>query len=242
MLLDPRMGVLTVGRQAKDAQIAADIYHHTIEIIERGEALGGYRALDEAALFDVEYWDLEQAKLRRAGAAPMFAGQVALVTGAASGIGKACAAALLDAGAAVIGLDLAPATDSTFGGPAWLGLTVDVTDEAALEAAAARGVEKFGGVDIVVVSAGVFAASAPIAQLDTAAWRKTMAVNVDSVATLFRIVHPLLALAPAGGRVAVIASKNVPAPGPGAAEYSASSRPYPALPGRRAGMAADGIR
>jgi len=243
VLLDPRVGMLSVGRQAKDAQIAADIYHHTIEIIERGEQLGGYRALDEAPLFDVEYWDLEQAKLRRAGSPPMFAGQVALVTGAASGIGKACAAALLEAGAAVVGLDLAPATDSTFGGPAWLGITVDVTDEEAVDAAVARGVEKFGGIDIVVVSAGVFAAGAPIAQLDTAAWRRTMAVNVDSVATLFRIVQPLLALAPDGGRVAVIASKNVPAPGPGAAAYSASKAALTQL-SRVAALewAADGIR
>ena len=113
----------------------------------------------------------------------------------------------------------------------------------ALDAAVARGVERFGGIDIVVVSAGVFAASAPIAQLDTAAWRKTMAVNVDSVATLFRIVQPLLALAPAGGRVAVIASKNVPAPGPGAAAYSASKAALTQL-SRVAALewAADGIR
>jgi NAD(P)-dependent dehydrogenase (short-subunit alcohol dehydrogenase family) len=84
------------------------------------------------------------------------------------------------------------------------------------------GVYRFGGLDLLVVSAGIFPASQPIAALDPALWRRTMAVNVDSVAELLRACHPLLALAPAGGRVVLIASKNVPAPGPGAAAYSAS--------------------
>ncbi|MDQ2846286.1 MAG: bifunctional aldolase/short-chain dehydrogenase [Actinomycetota bacterium] len=243
VLLDPRIGMLTVGRTAKDADIAADIYHHTMDIIEAGEDLGGYQALGEAELFDVEYWDLEQAKLRRAGEPAMFAGQVAVVTGAASGIGKACAAALLAAGAAVIGLDLAAGVADAFGVAGYHGVRVDVTDADAVDAALLAGVERFGGVDIVVVSAGVFAASAPIAELDADAWRKTMSVNVDSVATLFRSVHPLLALSPAGGRVAVIASKNVPAPGPGAAAYSASKAALTQL-SRVAALewAPDGIR
>lgn len=243
VLLDARVGMVTVGRQAKDAAIAADIYQHTIDIIARAELLGGYRALAEAPLFDVEYWDLEQAKLRRAGSPPSFAGQVALVTGAASGIGKACAAALLAAGAAVIGLDRSPETGHSFSGPAWCGQTVDVTDSDAVDTAIAVGVQAFGGVDVVVVSAGVFAASAPIAELDEKAWRTTMSVNVDSVATLFRSVHPLLALSPVGGRVAVIASKNVPAPGPGAAAYSASKAALTQL-SRVAALewASDGIR
>jgi rhamnose utilization protein RhaD (predicted bifunctional aldolase and dehydrogenase)/NAD(P)-dependent dehydrogenase (short-subunit alcohol dehydrogenase family) len=243
VLLDPRVGLLTAGRTAKDADIAADIYHHTIDVIGAAESLGGYRALGEQELFDVEYWDLEQAKLRRAGSPPMFAGQVALVTGAASGIGKACTAALLAAGAAVIGLDLADSVTDTFTGPGYLGIRVDVTDADAVDEALQTGVERFGGLDMVVVSAGVFAASAPISALDPTAWRKTMSVNVDSVATLFRSVHPLLAASPVGGRVAVIASKNVPAPGPGAAAYSASKAALTQL-SRVAALewAPDGIR
>src|SRR5690606_23040636 len=90
--------------------------------------LGGYRALGEAELFDVEYWDLEQAKLRRRGTPPPMTGQVALVTGAASGIGRACAAELLDRGAAVVGLDVSEEVAEAFAGAAWLGVTADVTD------------------------------------------------------------------------------------------------------------------
>lgn len=243
VVLDPEWGLLTAGRRGKDADIAYDIYAHTMPIIARGESLGGYTALPEEDLFAVEYWDLEQAKLRRGGAPPMFGGQVALVTGAASGIGKACAEALLAAGASVIGFDVTASVATAFDGPEWLGCRVDVTDETAVQIALQRGVERFGGMDMVIPCAGVFAASAAISELDTAAWRRTMSVNVDSVAALLRHVHPLLARAPRGGRVAVIASKNVPAPGPGAAAYSASKAALTQL-ARVAALewAGDGIR
>src|SRR5690606_30806985 len=82
-----------------------EIYEHTIEVILRAHALGGYRALPARDVFDVEYWDLEQAKLELAGKPPELAGEVALVTGGASGIGRACVEVLLARGAAVVALD-----------------------------------------------------------------------------------------------------------------------------------------
>jgi NAD(P)-dependent dehydrogenase (short-subunit alcohol dehydrogenase family) len=235
--------MLTIGRRGKDSDIARDIYLHTMDVIEGAETLGGYQALPAADLFDVEYWELEQAKLRLAGAPPAMAGKVAFVTGAASGIGRACASALLAAGASVVGVDLSESVVGTFSGPEWLGLQLDVTDADATATAIRRGVERFGGLDVLVVAAGIFPASAPIAELDADAWRRTMAVNVDSVASLFSAAHPLLALAPGGGRVVVIASKNVPAPGPGAAAYSASKAALTQL-SRVAALewAGDGIR
>jgi NAD(P)-dependent dehydrogenase (short-subunit alcohol dehydrogenase family) len=243
VVLDPRLGMLTIGRRGKDSDIARDIYLHTMDVIEGAETLGGYQALPAADLFDVEYWELEQAKLRLAGAAPAMAGRVAFVTGAASGIGRACAAALLAAGASVVGVDLSDSVADAFAGPEWLGLQLDVTDTDATAEAIRRGVERFGGLDVLVVAAGIFPTSAPIAELDAGAWRRTMAVNVDSVASLFSAAHPLLALAPRGGRVVVIASKNVPAPGPGAAPYSASKAALTQL-SRVAALewAGDGIR
>lgn len=219
VILDPSLGLLTIGGRARDADIAHDIYAHTIRIIERAEALGGYHALPVSDIFDVEYWELEQAKLRRGSKAGRLAGEVALVTGAASGIGRACVDALLAAGASVIGLDL---TETPSSDPEYLGLQADVTDPDAVGAALDTGVRRFGGVDIVVPSAGVFPRAQPIAELSPAEWRHTMAVNTDAIAALFTEVHPLLAKAPKGGRVVLIASKNVAAPGPGAAAYSAS--------------------
>jgi rhamnose utilization protein RhaD (predicted bifunctional aldolase and dehydrogenase)/NAD(P)-dependent dehydrogenase (short-subunit alcohol dehydrogenase family) len=222
VLLDPSFGMLTAGPRVTDAAIAADIYRHTIDVITRAEAVGRYEALPAADIFDVEYWELEQAKLARAGARAPFAGEVAVVTGAASGIGRACALALRSRGAAVVGLDRNPHVAHTVDAPDFLGLSVDVTDAEAVDAALRRGVERFGGVDIVVAAAGVFPDTQHIAALDPHTWRTTMAVNVDAIAWLFSRLHPVLALSPRGGRVVAIASKNVPAPGPGAAAYSAS--------------------
>jgi rhamnose utilization protein RhaD (predicted bifunctional aldolase and dehydrogenase)/NAD(P)-dependent dehydrogenase (short-subunit alcohol dehydrogenase family) len=244
VILDAEFGLCCVGRSAKEAGIVRDLYSHTIDVIARAEALGGYRALSEAELFDFEYWDLEQAKLRRAGKPPVFAGEVALVTGAASGIGKACVEALLKRGAAVIGLDLEPGITAGFGErPDFLGLPCDVTSEEAIAAALENGVRAFGGVDMLILNAGIFPGSEPIALLRPNEWRRVFAVNLDANLTLMRECHPLLSLAPKGGRVVVMGSKNVAAPGPGAAAYSASKAALTQL-ARIAALewGADGIR
>src|SRR5256885_3627022 len=222
VVLDPAFGLAAAGRTAKEAAIVAEIYDHTIDVILRGEALGGFQALPAKDIFDVEYWDLEQAKLKKGGKAPAFAGEVALVTGAASGIGKAAVAAFLARGAAVVGLDLDAKIESLHARPDFLGLQCDVTDEQRVTVALARAVLAFGGVDMLVLNAGMFPATRKIADLPTEEWRKSMSVNLDANLFLMRLCHPFLKLAPRGGRVVVIGSKNVPAPGPGASAYSAS--------------------
>jgi rhamnose utilization protein RhaD (predicted bifunctional aldolase and dehydrogenase)/NAD(P)-dependent dehydrogenase (short-subunit alcohol dehydrogenase family) len=222
VILDPGFGMLTAGPNAREAAIAGDVYRHTIDIILRATALGGYRALPAEDLFDVEYWDLEQAKLRSAAAPPMFAGEIALVTGAASGIGKACVAALLRRGAAVIGLDLQSAIVDLHHRPDYSGFVCDLTDESQIVQAMESAVQAFGGLDMLVLNAGIFPKATPLSSLSTGAWRQVMQVNLDANLMLLREAHPLLKLAPNGGRVVVIGSKNVPAPGPGVAAYSAS--------------------
>jgi len=243
VVLDPAFGLAAAGRTAKDAAIVAEIYDHTIDVILRSEALGGFRALPAKDLFDVEYWDLEQAKLRRGGKPPEFSGEVALVTGAASGIGKAAVAAFLERGAAVVGLDLDAKIESLHRRADFLGLRCDVTDEARVRVALARAVLAYGGIDMLVLNAGVFPASRRIADLPTEEWRRAMSVNLDANLLLMRACHPFLKLAPRGGRVVVIGSKNVPAPGPGAAAYSASKSALNQL-ARVAALewGADGIR
>ncbi|MBI3570518.1 MAG: bifunctional aldolase/short-chain dehydrogenase [Gammaproteobacteria bacterium] len=222
VVLDKELGVCTVGRSAKDAAIVFDIYEHTMEIIQRAELLGGWKALPAKDIFDVEYWDLEQAKLKGGGKPPAFAGEVALVTGAASGIGKACVESLLARGAAVIGLDIQPAIETLFKRKDYLGLKCDVTDEFEIQRALERAVRAFGGLDMLVLNAGIFPAGCRIDALSTHEWNKVMRINLDSNLVFMREAHPLLKLAPKGGRVVIIGSKNVPAPGPGAAAYSAS--------------------
>jgi len=222
VVLDPELGLVTAGRRVGDARTAAEVYTHTIEIIEGSEALGGYRSISEADLFDVEYWELEQAKLARQPQPAALTGRVALVTGAASGIGRAVALELLGRGAAVVGIDLSGAVGEVSGRTEFLGITGDVTDAGVLAAALAEAVRAFGGLDLLVVNAGVFPDSAPIAGLDPAVWERTMRVNATSAALLLGLAHPFLARAPDGGAVVVVGSKNVPAPGKGAAPYSAS--------------------
>lgn len=222
VILDREFGVATAGRRAKDAAIVFDIYSHTMEIIQRATLLGGYKALPAKDIFDVEYWDLEQAKLKGGARPPVFAGEIALVTGAASGIGKACVESLLARGAAVVGLDISPSITGLYSRPDYLGLVCDVTDEKQLSDALEKTVRSFGGLDMLILNAGMFPAGRRIDALTTAEWDKVMRLNLDANLMLMREAHPLLKLAPNGGRVVVIGSKNVPAPGPGAAAYSAS--------------------
>ncbi len=222
VILDRELGLTTAGRSAKDAAIAGEIYRHTMDVIVRAEGVGGWRALPPQDMFDMEYWEFQQAKLQRAGKPLLFSGEVAVVTGAASGIGKACVASLLQRGAAVVGLDTDAAVVELHQRPEFRGIICDLTREDAVAAALEHGVGAFGGVDMLILNAGIFPAGCPIAGLGTEQWRKVMAVNLDANFVLLRECHPLLQLAPAKGRVVVIGSKNVPAPGPGVAAYSAS--------------------
>jgi rhamnose utilization protein RhaD (predicted bifunctional aldolase and dehydrogenase)/NAD(P)-dependent dehydrogenase (short-subunit alcohol dehydrogenase family) len=222
MALDPQLGFAAAGRTAKDAAIVEELYDHTIDVILRAEALGGWRALDPRHTFDIEYWDLEQAKLKKSGSPPPFSGEVCLVTGAASGIGKACAEAFLKRGAAVVALDRNPAIEKLHSRPDFLGLVGDLTDRQAIERSLDAAVKRFGGLDMLVLNAGIFPSSAPIQDIAADSWRSAMTVNVEANLVVMQACHALLKLAPRGGRVVVIGSKNVPAPGPGAAAYSAS--------------------
>ena len=244
VILDAELGLLTIGRTAQDASIAFDVYEHTIDIILRATALGGYAALPPRDIFAVEYWDLEQAKLARSGSPPMFAGEIALITGAASGIGKASAEAFLRRGAAVVGLDINPSILDLFGKRAnFLGVHCDVTQPHAIGEALDRTTETFGGLDMLVLNAGIFPSSKRVERLALDEWRKVMNVNLDANLTLLSAAYPLLKCAPRSGRVVVIGSKNVPAPGPGAAAYSASKAALNQL-ARVAALewGADGIR
>ena len=195
--LDPAFGLVVAGGAANDAAIVADIYRHSMQVMQRSQALGGYRALSARELFQIEYWDLEQRKLRKEGAQPLFAGEIALVSGAASGIGKACVESLLARGAAVVGLDIDPAIEQLFRRKDFLGVRCDLKDERAVTLGLERAVVAYGGLDMLVLNAGIFPASRKIGELTTDDWRKVMAINLDANLFLLHACHPLLKLAPA---------------------------------------------
>lgn len=153
VVLVPGVGLFGLGRTAKDASIAADLAENTVRVVTDAEAIGRYEPLPESDLFALEYWSLEQAKLKGAAVKPLT-GQVALVTGSGA-IGTATAKALAAEGAAVAILDidggLAKKAAATFKG---LGLQCDVTKPEQLRMVFSAVCERFGGVDILVSNAG----------------------------------------------------------------------------------------
>ena len=151
-----------------------------------------------------------------------FSGEVALVSGGASGIGKAVVKSLLQRGAAVVNLDINPAVIDLFDNVRYLGVQVDLTQETAVVKAVGAGVRAFGGLDMLVLNAGIFPPGIRIESIEMATWQKVMAINLDPNLVLMREAYPLLKRAPRYGRVVINASKNVLAPGAGAVAYSAS--------------------
>ena len=215
----PGQGTLAFGASVKEAGIIADISRHTAAAIQRAECLGGWCALPERDIFAVEYWDLEQAKLRKAARPAEFAGKVALVTGAASGIGRACADTLHARGAAVVALDIEPSVTEHFNAADRLGIVCDITDSAAMQAAVTQTVARFGGLDVVVSNAGNFPANLCIEDMDAGVWERSLRLNLTAHQRLLQYCIPYLQRG-LQSAVVLMASKNVLAPGPGAAAYS----------------------
>lgn len=218
-LVWPGYGTIACDRTIKATQIITDIIEHTRRAIQMGEALGGWQALAEPDLFKMEYWELEQAKLGKQKAASEFQGKIALVTGAASGIGKACAEALHRQGAAVVGVDLNPEITAILNQPGLVGIQGDVTDEGVVKGAIAATIQHFGGLDILVSNAGIFPPGQTIETLEADIWEKSLDINLMSQRALLRCAIPFLrhGIDPS---LLFIASRNVLAPGPGAAAYS----------------------
>ncbi len=226
VFLLPGLGLVTAGKTARAARVAADIVRHWAWIALHAEAAGGYRSLSEADKFAVEYWPLELYKLTLAPPGGPLARRVVLVTGAAGAIGAATAKRLHEAGACVVlsdldgpGLRQAAAaladTDRVALAPG------DLNDPGAAEKILHHAIVRFGGVDGLVHCAGV-GKSAPLAELSDGDWERTFAVNAVAP---FRLARALLRLAAAqgtGGAWVFVVTKNVFAPGREFAAYSAS--------------------
>ncbi|MBI3314920.1 MAG: bifunctional aldolase/short-chain dehydrogenase [Candidatus Omnitrophica bacterium] len=218
-------GLVAFGRSRAEANVVSDIVDHTIEAIQWAEGMGGWKVLSEQDIFEIEYWELEQAKLsasggKASGALPLQ-GKVALVTGASSGIGKACVEALVTQGAHVIALDIRKEIVGQFASPNILGIVCDMTDTKAIVRSVEQGVGHFGGLDIIVSNAGTFPPSGSLADMNEEIWEKSLAINLTSHQRLLKACLPYLEYG-IGPSVIVVGSKNVAAPGPKAAAYSAA--------------------
>jgi len=224
----PGQGTISFGITVNEADIVADITEHTLKAIQVAEQLGGWHALPEKDLFDVEYWELEQAKLKKKAITPPLQGKVALVTGAASGIGKACVERLRNQGAAVIALDVNKDIVSLFPGKDVLGMVCDISNEDSVVSALSSGIKAFGGLDILVNNAGVFPVSEDIENLQSNTWERSLKINLTGHQLMLKHCIPFLSRG-IDANVVMIASKNVLAPGPGAAAYSVAKAGFTQL-------------
>jgi len=220
VVLVPGVGLFGLGRSKKDAKIAADLAEAAVVTITDAEAVGRFEPLPEADLFDVEYWSLEQAKLRSARELPL-AGQVAVITGAAGAIGFATAKAFAAAGAEVALLDVdevAAQAKAKSIGTAALGLRCDVTDATSVRDAFAEVASAFGGVDIAVSNAGA-AWQGRIGEVDEAVLRESFELNFYGHQRVAQAAVAIMRAQGTGGCLLFNVSKQAVNPGPDFGPY-----------------------
>jgi len=223
------LGMFTTGKDRRTAGIVSDIYHHTISVLGAATSFGAYVSLSAQEAFDVEYWPLELYKLSQAPPEKELARRIVLVTGGASGIGRAAALRLAAEGAHVVVGDLDAAgarkvADEVVAavGPARaLGLGMDVASEASVRAAFEEAVLAYGGLDIVVSNAGI-AHSSPVDEMTLADWERSFAVNSTGHFLVAREGMRVLKAQGLGGAFVFVATKNVMSPGKDFAAYSAA--------------------
>jgi rhamnose utilization protein RhaD (predicted bifunctional aldolase and dehydrogenase)/NAD(P)-dependent dehydrogenase (short-subunit alcohol dehydrogenase family) len=226
IVLLPGFGACSIASTAREADVALDVYEHTIDVMTMAAEVGTYAPCSRSDLFDVEYWSLEQAKIKATTPAPLSR-CVALVTGAASGIGRATAERLLGAGAHVAMVDrdfdtLVPAVEAVAKGrkDRVLMIVADVRDDGAVRGGFARTIHAWGGVDLVVSNAG----TAPEGKLHTpegdAALRDSLEINALSHARVAREATAAMLAQGRGGCLLFNASKSAFNQGPGFGPYA----------------------
>jgi rhamnose utilization protein RhaD (predicted bifunctional aldolase and dehydrogenase)/NAD(P)-dependent dehydrogenase (short-subunit alcohol dehydrogenase family) len=214
VVLVPGLGLFGLGRSAKDARIAADIAEAAVETISDAEAIGRFKSISEADMFDMEYWPPEQAKLAAMNSKPL-AGQTAAVTGAGGAIGAATAQAFAQAGAEValldVNLDAAVERARTIGGAA-VPVRCDVTDAASVCAAFDQVVAAFGGLDIVVSNAGT-APQGKIGEVDEEILRDSFEINFYGHQRVAQAAVKIMQTQGSGGCLLFNVSKQAVNPG-----------------------------
>lgn len=224
--LVPGVGMITFAKDKAMARISGEFYVNAINVMRGASAVSEYCGLPEQEAFDIEYWLLEEAKLQRMPKPKPLAGQVALVTGGAGGIGSATAERYLSEGACVMLADideqaLASTKEnlaSRHGKDMVRAVAMNVTDEEAVAAAYADTAVEFGGVDILVSNAGI-ASSAPVEETSLDLWNRNMDILSTGYFLVSREAFKLMRVQNMGGSIVFVASKNGLAASPNASAY-----------------------
>ena len=225
IVLVPGVGMFSFGKDAKTARVAGEFYVNAINVMRGAEAVSTYRPIEESEKFRIEYWALEEAKLKRLPAPKPLAGRIALVTGAASGIGKAIATRLAAEGACVVVSDLdadraAEVATELGGADTAVGVGCDVSDAGAVAEASRAAALAFGGVDLVVNNAGL-SISKPLLETTERDWDLQHDVMAKGSFLVSREAARLMIEQDMGGDIVYIASKNAVFAGPKNIAYSA---------------------
>ena len=229
VVLIPGVGMFTTGKDRRASRIVRDIYLHTIGVIGDSAAISSYVSLPSRYLCDFEYWPMENFKLTLLPPEKELSRRIALVTGAAGGIGKAVAERLAAEGAMVILTDIdlektrkaADAINQKAGEANAAAVRMDVTSESSVRKAFEEAVRAYGGLDILVSNAGI-AKSSPVDRLSLSDWDRSIAVNATGHFLVCREAVRIFKAQGLGGNIVVVATKNVLAPGKDFGAYSAS--------------------
>ncbi|MEU6629650.1 bifunctional aldolase/short-chain dehydrogenase [Streptomyces parvus] len=226
IVLIPGVGMFSFGKDKQTARVAGEFYLNAINVMRGAEAVSSYAPIEESEKFRIEYWALEEAKLRRMPRPKPLATRVALVTGAGSGIGRAIARRLVAEGACVVVADLDAASGAAvaeeLGGPdRAMAVTVDVTKEDQVAGAFAAAALAFGGVDLVVNNAGI-SISKPLAETTVRDWDLQHAIMARGSFLVAREAARVMRAQGLGGDLVYIASKNAVFAGPDNVAYSAA--------------------
>ncbi|QSB13388.1 bifunctional aldolase/short-chain dehydrogenase [Natronosporangium hydrolyticum] len=226
IVLIPGVGMFSYGGDAQTARVAGEYFVNAINAMRGAESVSRYQPIDESEKYRIEYWALEEAKLRRRPAPKPLASRVALVTGAGSGIGAAIARRLAAEGACVVVADrdanAAAAVAKELGSTdVAVPVTVDVTDAAAVDAAVDATALAFGGLDLVVNNAGM-ALSAPLTETTEADWDRLHSVLAKGSFLVSRAAARLLVEQGIGGDIVYIVSKNAVVAGTNNVAYGAA--------------------